>query len=93
MTAPTRPFCDDPHIDRLLSMIVALGAELSVLSEQLDTLRRLLIDRGLLDAASIADYAPSAEAQTERERVRRTFIASLFSSPGTDSGSAAQRQE
>jgi hypothetical protein len=87
----SQSFCDDPHIDRLLSMIVALGAEVSVLSEQLDTLRRLLIDRGMLDAASIADYAPSAEAQVERERARRNFIASLLSSLDTGSGAAAQR--
>jgi hypothetical protein len=86
-----QPFCDDPHIDQLLSMIVALGAELSVQSEQLDTLRRLLIDRGILDAASIADYAPSAEAQAERERVRRNLIASLLSSLNTASETAAQR--
>ncbi len=91
MTGPSRPFCDDPHIDQLLSMIVALGAELSVQSEQLDTLRRLLIDRGVLDAASIADYAPPAEAQAERERVRRSLIASLLSSLNTASGTAAQR--
>jgi hypothetical protein len=86
-----QPFCDDPHIDRLLSMIVALGAEVSVLSEQLDTLRRLLIDRGTLDAASIADYAPPAEAQAERERVRRKRIASLLSSLDTGSGTPAQK--
>jgi hypothetical protein len=83
MTGPSRPFCDDPHIDGLLSMIVALGAEVSVLSEQLDTLKRLMIVRGMLDANSIADYAPTAEALAERERVRRNLIASLLSSVGT----------
>jgi hypothetical protein len=89
MTRPSKPFCDDPHIDGLLSMIVALGAEVSVLSEQLDTLKRLMIDRGVLDASSIAAYVPSAEAQTERERVRRNFIASLLSAVNKGSGIAA----
>ncbi len=70
-------------------MIVALGTEISVQSEQLDTLRRLLIDRGILDAASIADYAPSADAQVERERVRRNLIASLLASLNPGSGTAA----
>jgi hypothetical protein len=42
-----------------------------------------MIDRGMLDANSIADYAPTAEALAERERVRRNLIASLLSSVGT----------
>lgn len=79
MTGPTHAFCDEPQIDRLLSMIVALGTEVSVLSEQLDTLRRLLSDRGVLDQATLAAYVPSAEAQAERDRARRGLIASLLS--------------
>jgi hypothetical protein len=90
MTGPSKPFCDDPQIDRLLSMIVALGAEVSVLSEQLDTLRRMMIDRGVLDAASIASYAPPAEALAEREQVRRNLIASLLASLDQGAGTAAQ---
>lgn len=93
MTLPAKPFCDDPHVDQLLSMIVALGTEVTVLSEQLDTLRRLMIDRGVLDAASIAGYEPAADVQAERERVRRTLITSLLAplnpAPGTAPGGAA----
>jgi hypothetical protein len=79
MTEPAKPFCDDPQIDRLLSMIVALGTEVSVLSEQLDTLRRILIDRGVLDPSALAAYVPSAAAQAERDLARRGLIASLLS--------------
>jgi hypothetical protein len=89
MTEPSRPFCDDPHIDRLLSMIVALGAEVSVLSEQLDTLRRLLDDRGVLDPASVAAYVPTAAVQAERDRARRALIASLLSPMEADATTTA----
>jgi CDP-diacylglycerol pyrophosphatase len=91
MTGPTHAFCDDPQIDRLLSMIVALGTEVSVLSEQLDTLRRLLCDRGVLDQATFAAYSPSAEVQAERDRARRGLIASLLSPLAADTAAAGRK--
>ncbi len=74
------PFSGDPNVDRLFAMVFAMSAELTAVSEQLDTLRRVMAERGLLDETALAAYLPSPAVLTERERVRRAFIESLMAS-------------
>jgi len=74
------PFSSDPNVDRLFAMVFALSAELTAVSEQLDTLRRVMAERGMLEEAALAGYLPPPAVLAERERTRRAFIESLMAS-------------
>lgn len=70
-----RPFSlKDADHERLLNMIVALTAEISVLQDQQDMLTRILVARGLATDAEIAHFQPDAVASAERATKRRELI-------------------
>lgn len=79
-----RPFMlDDPDTERLLTMVVALMGEVSVLHDQVDTLTRLLVERDVASFDDVRHYQPDDAATAERaarrkglvERVMRIVIA------------------
>lgn len=67
-------FFDDPTCDKLLSMVMALAGEVSVLQDRLDTTLRLLEGRGTLSRADLEGYRPSAEVRGERDTWREEFL-------------------
>lgn len=71
-------YFDDPAVDRLLSLSMALVAEVSVLRERLDTVERLLDARGGLSRADIEAYMPDAVAGAERGEATRAYIARVM---------------
>lgn len=71
-------YFDDPAIDRLLSMVLALVGEVSVLRERLDTVERLLEARGGLSREDIERYAPDRVAGEERGLATKAYIARVL---------------
>ncbi len=71
-------YFDDPQIDKLLAIVMALTSEVSVLHERLDTLERLLQTKGILSIAEIEAYQPDDEVAKEREQWRADYIARLL---------------
>ncbi len=71
-------YFDDPAIDRLLSITMALAAELSVTRERLDTLERLLDAKGVVARDEIESYRPDREAGYERGVATREYIARIL---------------
>jgi hypothetical protein len=69
-------YFEDPAIDRLLSLAMALTAEVSVLRERLDTVERLLEVKGGLNRAE--SYMPDARAGEERGEATRGYIARVM---------------
>jgi hypothetical protein len=68
----------DPDVDRLLAIVTALTAELSVVRERLDTAERLA-DRGLLATpANIEAYEPEPAVETAREAIRSAMLDRVF---------------
>lgn len=67
-------FLQDPAVERVLSITMAVAAELSVARERIDTLERLLAARGILAATDIERYVPTAQAQAERDAWGREYI-------------------
>jgi hypothetical protein len=80
LRSQTVQLCADPNIDRLFAMVFALGAELTSVSEQLDTLRRVIVERNVLSPDELAAYRPTPEVQAERDKARQSFIATLMAS-------------
>jgi hypothetical protein len=71
-------YFDDPAIDRLVSLAMALTAEVSVLRERLDTVERLLEAKGGLSRAEIEAYVPDSAAGEERGEATRAYVARVM---------------
>ncbi len=76
MNGPTKFFFDDPVQDRLLAMVLSLGAEVAAVREELCAVRALLAEKGLVDAEAFA--APSPASQAQRDRMRERLVANLL---------------
>ena len=71
-------FLDDPAVERVLSIAMALAGELSVARERIDTLERLLVARGVLSADDVERYVPDAAVQAQRNEAGRAYIARIL---------------
>jgi hypothetical protein len=71
-------FFDDPAVDRLLSMVLALTSEVSVLRERLDTVERLLEANGSLRRADIEAYVPDRAAGEQRGLATKAMITRIM---------------
>ncbi len=67
-------FLDGADSERLLSMLLALAAEVSVLSDEVDTLRELLASAAVLAPDAVEHHAPSTAAAERRATRRRALI-------------------
>jgi hypothetical protein len=71
-------FFDDQDVDRLLSIVWAMAAELAVTRERLDTLERVLEGRGAVSQADIDAYRPDPQAAAARGQWQVEYIARLL---------------
>lgn len=71
-------YFDDPAIDRLLSITMALVGEVSVLRQRLDTVERLLEGKGQVTKTEIEGYEPDAQAAQERGVETKAYIARVM---------------
>lgn len=74
-----RPFFfDDPNIDKLLAMFMALVSEVAVLRERLDTHERLTDAGAAANAANVEAYEASDAADEERAEWRAAYVARVM---------------
>lgn len=72
-------FFDDPAVERVLAVTMAVAQEVAVLRERLDTIERLLEKgNGHFSRADIDSYAPDPAAATERAEWSRMYIARVL---------------
>ncbi|MEP5938207.1 MAG: hypothetical protein ABJ239_07770 [Erythrobacter sp.] len=71
-------YFEDPALDRLYSVVMALVGEVSVLRERNDTLERVLEGSGNLKRHEIENFAPDREAGFERGLATREYIARVM---------------
>jgi hypothetical protein len=67
-------FFDDPAIDQLLGMLLAMSAELAVVRDRLDTVERLLERKGVLVREEIEAYRPDEKVAQERRKLHQEFL-------------------
>jgi hypothetical protein len=78
-TRGKRPhFFDDPAIDQMMTFMLELTTEVSVLRERLDTVERLLERDGAVTRAAIEAYVPEGEVETERAAWRDAYVKRVF---------------
>lgn len=71
-------FFDDPNIDKLLAMIMALTGEVSVIRERLDTHERLAQKKTWASHQAIEDYKPDDITEAFRAQWRADYIARIL---------------
>ena len=77
--AGKRPtYFSDPDVDRVLGIVMAMAGEVAVTAERLDTLERMLDQKGLLSLDELADYRPDQAVLGERMAWHQAFVARLL---------------
>ncbi|MEC9248159.1 MAG: hypothetical protein VX986_03985 [Pseudomonadota bacterium] len=71
-------FFEDNNIDKLVSMIMGLAGETSVLMERLDTVERLLEEKGVLTEEEIEMFNPSDTVLEARTKRREIFLGEIL---------------
>jgi hypothetical protein len=65
LTRPEQVFFDDPAVDRLMGVVMALASEHYVMRDRLTALERQLAAAGHIDSARL-DAAPDAESAADQ---------------------------
>ncbi len=71
-------FFDDPAVERVLAVTMAVAQEVAVLHERVDTMERLLEGSGALQRADVEAYEPDPQAAAERAQWGRAYIARVL---------------
>jgi hypothetical protein len=69
---------EDPEVDRLSAMVMALLGELAITRERLDTVERLLEAANVLRQSDVEAYDPTGQASAEREQLRKRQIGKVL---------------
>ena len=70
-------FFDDPDTDKLVSMLMGLVGEVSVMRDRMDTIERLLGEKGLLTQSDIDNFEPSEDVLMQRAETREMFLGEI----------------
>lgn len=71
-------FFDDPAVERVFSITLAVATELAVMRERVDTIERLLEAGQPVSKASIDAFRPDSDAARERQLWHAEYIARIF---------------
>ena len=71
-------FFDDPAVERVLSITMAVAGELAVTRERLDTVERLLESGTPVSKANIDAYRPDDEAARQRQEWHAEYISRIL---------------
>ena len=86
-------YFSDPAIDKLLWMTLTLMEELSVARDRIDTLERLLDDRGLLRQGDVDGFVPGPAARAQRAARRAGFVDRMMRAAQAELGTAASASD
>lgn len=67
-------FFEDPAVDQMMTFFLELMTEVSVIRERLDTVERLLDDKGTVSRADIEAYRADAAVEAERTAWRDAYF-------------------
>jgi hypothetical protein len=77
-TQPRVAFFEDPAVDRVLGITLAVAQEVGQVLERLDTMERLLIEKGTLAPGELQAYVASPGVAAERLTMQQAFCARLL---------------
>jgi hypothetical protein len=71
-------FFKDPDVERVLSIAMVIAMEHAVTRQRLDALERLVEAKGIATRAELDAWTPSPEAEAERTRWMKEYIARVL---------------
>ncbi len=72
-------FHDDPAVERVLNITMAVVGELAVMRERMDSIERILEKKGLVLKEEIENYVPdSKEIEEERQTWHSEYISRIL---------------
>ncbi|MBL8642520.1 MAG: hypothetical protein JNK21_01195 [Rhodospirillaceae bacterium] len=71
-------YFDDPAVDQLMTFVIELTAEVSVLYDRIDTIERLLDSKGTVSRADIEAYRAPPPVEAERSARRDGYLRRVF---------------
>ncbi|WP_350284581.1 hypothetical protein [uncultured Croceitalea sp.] len=72
-------FHDDPAVERVLNITMAVAGELAVMRERMDSMERLLEKKGLVTRQEIENFVPENEEQeTQRQEWHSEYISRIL---------------
>lgn len=72
-------FFEDPAVERVLNITMAVASELAVARERIDSLERLLEDKGILTKEEVENYTPtSSKIEEERQLWHSEYISRIL---------------
>jgi hypothetical protein len=75
-----KPVYFDSTTDKLISMVLTLMGEVSVMRDRLDTVERLAAKKGVFAIDDIENYEPDADVMKVRSERRAAYIARVLKS-------------
>ena len=85
-------FFDQPETDRILSILMAVAGEVSVMRERMDTIERLLDAKGSISRADIENYVPDRQAGQERGLLVKEYLARILRGVQQDMESLTEKE-
>jgi hypothetical protein len=67
-------FFDDPAVDQMMTFVLELMTEVSVLHDRLDTVERLLAEKGTVRRGEVEAYRADDAVEAERAAWRQAFL-------------------
>jgi len=77
-TQPRVSFFDDPGVDRVLGITMAVAQEVGCVLERLDTMERLLVQSGTLQPGALQAYVPDPAVAQQRLSMQEAFVTRLL---------------
>ena len=71
-------FFDDPAVERVLNITMAIATEVAVIRERVDTIERLLEQKDILKQSEIESFVPSEEEAEERQLWHTRYTARIM---------------
>jgi hypothetical protein len=71
-------FFQDPTVERVLNITIALAGELAVARERVDTLERILEQKSILSREEIEAFVPDDAAAEQRQAWHAEYIARVL---------------
>ncbi len=71
-------FFEDPAIDQIMTFILELSAEVSVVYDRMDTIERLLDEKGTISRDDIEAYRPNEDVENARNERREGYLKRVF---------------
>lgn len=74
-----RPFfLENPDTERVMAITMAVAQELAVMRERMDTIERLLENKGTISRADIENYDPPKEIAEQRGAWTQEYLARIL---------------